>query len=249
LDPQNEVNDPTSLFNAWESERRTQIKQALNLTMERGATFEERNPVKIFCRDWMLWFMQRTPWLRERLEASQSELPSYQYGEGMSFFPDLQGGVSFSQIYVVTPDGRVRFSDDFIFGPEKQNLFQIIILVDNLSEVSEGANELKKVEATTAKSMIDEATYIVHDLEADVDGKNGLNIARIASTAEFNNSPLSSGRIPAVRYDPYLLKVQHRGRRYIIVRPDRFVFAACKDGSEVSRALEAVNRVFSRDAV
>lgn len=163
LRPQNAFKDPTPLFDAWESERRTQIKKALNYTMAMDATFDESNPFKIFWRDWMLWIMQRLPGLKAKLHESMKAPPTYQYAEGMSSFPDLQGGISFAQVYLRNSDGTEKFSDDLIFGQGRQSLFQLVVLTDSLTEANEAAEQLKHVKTSSSK-MIEEATYVVHGL-------------------------------------------------------------------------------------
>ena len=236
---QNPSRDPTALLNAWEAERRTQIQQALGLTMKQGALFTETNPLKIFLRDWMFWISQRIPYLANAHREAMKAPPAYQYEEGMSFIPDMQGGVSMEQVYVRAADGEVRFSDDVVFG-SKSGHFQLVVLVDSMGEVAEAANLFKE---TSSNPIIEEATYIVHDLEAELSSKTS-NVARIASAEDFEHSPLSRGRPPADEYHPHLLKIRHPGRKYILVRPDRFVFAACNDFSGLSTALRLIEKIF-----
>jgi 2-polyprenyl-6-methoxyphenol hydroxylase-like FAD-dependent oxidoreductase len=112
---QNPSKDPTRMFDAWESERRTQIMQALKISMDRGSTFDEKNPLKVFCRDWTLWIMQCLPVLRTKLLESTKVTPVHQYAQGMSFLPELRGGVSFGQVYLRGADSAVHFLDDLIF--------------------------------------------------------------------------------------------------------------------------------------
>ena len=243
LDSKNVSKNPTTMFDAWESERKAQIKQALNLTMERGAMFEISNPLKVFWRDWMLWILQRTPVIKDKMHESGKQPPRYHYSDGMPFFPDLQGGVTFSQVYLRTSDGTVMLSDDMVFRLDKRSLLQLVVLAESLGEAERAAEDLGKLKV--ADEIVQEASYIVQDMRVETaDLKaNGLDVARVASAKEFNNSPLREGRMPPEGYKPHIWKSQHAGRRYVVVRPDRFVFAACRDLSELSMVLKAVEKV------
>lgn len=249
LKPENAAKDPRPVFDTWESERRSQIKQALDATMERGALFDEASPLKILWRDWMLWILQRTPIVKDQMHESGKVLPKYDYSEGMAFFPYSQGGMMFSQVYLRTAEGTVLFSDDMIFSLGKRSLFQLVVLASSSSEVQELAEELRRVRV--AKQMVEEASYVVQDLNVEPTKleKKGLKVARIASADEFNWSRLSEGRMPVLGYDPHLWRSQHAGRRYIVVRPDSFVFAACKDVMELANALRAVERIMDGGVV
>lgn len=243
LKSENAEKDPGPVFDAWEAERRSQIKQALDVTMERGELFDEANTLKILWRDWMLWILQRTPIVKDRMHESGKVIPRYDYAEGMAFFPNSQGGIMFSQVYLRTADDTLMFSDDMIFAHGKQSLFQLVLLNDSLEQVREAMGELRCVRV--AKQIIEEASYIVQDLGLQpAQLKIGcLRVARTASADEFNDSPLSKGRMPAVGYNPHVWRSQHAGRRYVVVRPDRFVFAACKDVMELAIALMSVERI------
>ena len=59
--------------------------------MKIGAILEERNPVKVFLRDWLLWSLQRIPVLRGIIQEQPIEAPRYDYAEGMAFLPNLGG--------------------------------------------------------------------------------------------------------------------------------------------------------------
>ena len=243
LKPENAAKDPQPMFDTWESERRTQIKQALDMTMDRGALFDVSNPLKVLGRDWMLWILQRTPIIKNLMHESGKVLPKYDYSEGMAFFPHSQGGMMFSQVYLRTAEDTLLFSDDMIFTLGKRSLFQLVVLASSSSEIQELAEELRRVRV--AEQMIEEASYIVQDLnvESTKMEMKGLKVARIASADEFKKSPLSDGSVSVLGYNPHLWRSQHPGRRYIVLRPDRFVFAACKDVMELADALRAVARI------
>ena len=243
LKPENAKKEHGPVFDTWESERRSQIGQALNATMERGALFDEAHPLRILWRDWMLWILQHTPIIKDKMYESGKVIPKYDYSAGMAFFPDSQGGMMFSQVYLRTAEGTVLFSDDMIFSLEKRSLFQLVVLASSSSEIEELAEELRRVRV--AEQMVKEALYAVQDLNvapAKLEKKR-LRAARIASVDEFNGSPLSERRKPVLGYDPQVWRSQHAGRRYIVVRPDRFVFAACKNALELANALMAVERI------
>ena len=246
LQPADISKHPTPLLDGWEAERKDQITRVLKFTMERGAIFDESNPVKIFCRDWLLWLLQRTPIVKGIMNEEGKTLPEYKYNLGMSFLP-IQGGKTFSQVFLRQADGRLTFSDDLIFG-QKRSLFQLVVLAHGPDEVEDAAKELQKM-SYLSQEMVDEASYIIQDLKVVKLKVNDLRVARVGSMDEFNSSPLCHFRKAADGYDPYLWASQHRGKRYIIVRPDRFLFSASKDMSELATALKAVGRLLDCDSV
>ena len=63
LSAQNASKDPNPLFDAWELEGRSHIKQVLAITMAPGARFDKSDRLKILWRDRMLWIVQNVPGL------------------------------------------------------------------------------------------------------------------------------------------------------------------------------------------
>lgn len=250
LDPSSTSMDASTLFESWQRERKSQIQQALNYTMKIGAILEERNPVKVFLRDWLLWSLQLIPVLRGIIQEQPIESPRYEYAEGMAFLPNLGGGRAFFQIYCRSLDRpRVMFSDSVIFSAQKKSLFQIVVLA---SSIEHGRSECAALNRLAVKlhhwkDIIEESTIVVHDLEAnmsdDVDW-NSERVVRPATAAEFGNSTLCEGRAKPMGYDPFLLRSQHPDKTYVVVRPDIFTFAACADTKELLFALEEMDKLW-----
>ncbi|KAL4911122.1 hypothetical protein BDW74DRAFT_172576 [Aspergillus multicolor] len=66
-----------------------------------------------------------------------------------------------------------------------------------------------------------------------------ISIYQVATGAEFAASPLCLGRPEPKRYDPYHIGRALGGNRYVLVRPDRVVFAAVDSRDDLRRAAEA----------
>jgi hypothetical protein len=123
--------------------------------------------------------------------------------------------------------------------------------VGEVGEVGEATRQLGMVEGPGAQ-MVEEATFILHDLHllvSELVSTDKSIVARVASAAEFNSSPLCDGHVPAREYNPDLLKSRYLVKRYIVVGPDRFLFAACRDIAELSKPFEAVNELLDFDGV
>jgi hypothetical protein len=123
-------------------ERKQQIGQAFAYTVRNGDLVNERNSLKLFIRDWVLWLIQLVPSFKFKLEQIPLRPPQCTYEPGMAFLPDLGGGASFPQIYCrpIPQTGKVVsdviYSDDVIFAPEKRGLFQLVVLVDSIAAIS-----------------------------------------------------------------------------------------------------------------
>jgi ssDNA-binding replication factor A large subunit len=63
---------------------------------------------------------------------------------------------------------------------------------------------------------------------------------RVATVEEFRQSKLSTGREPQQGYDESSLKKSVNGKRFVVGRRDRFVFAACADRGQLEQACESV---------
>ena len=110
-------------------ERKQQIGQALTYAVRNGDLSTERNGIKIFIRDWVLWLLQLVPSWKFKLEQVPLSPPHYTYETGMAFIPELGEGRSLPQVYCTpmsSPEARreVLYSDDVIFSPGKRSLFQ-----------------------------------------------------------------------------------------------------------------------------
>ncbi len=171
----------------------------------------------------------------------------YEYEPGMAFLPDLAGGSCFPQVYCL-PLGagkiepRVEFTDDIIFAPEKKGLFQLAVLVDKVEKLSQGT------------LLSSETTFIVHNTLASFQSAstwpvcNG-RVVRIATGSEFAaDERACGGRPEPLYYDPYRIKKEVHGRRFVILRPDRFVFAACVDKAQLDIAASRILSVLSGES-
>ena len=261
------LDSPTTNFDhlleSWSLERKQQIGRALALTVRNGDLLTQRNGLMIFVRDWLLWLVQLAPSWKFALEQMPLSHTQYAYEQGMAFVPQLGGGgggVSLPQVYCCgLPTGSAKtghklevvYSDDVLFAPAKQGLFQLLVLADSVAEVSDLETILLSIEAVSAdiRRLIDEATYVVHDTSSSLPPLLPENparqLVRIATVDEFRQSRLSTGRSPQNGYDESALKTAVKGKRFVIVRPDRFVFAACADPAELQRAFAAVERVLT----
>lgn len=142
-------------------------------------------------------------------------------------------------------DERVRFTDDAIFGDEKRRLFQLVVLLDVLEDVDDAVQELAGIDEITDEICIKEATFFIPrtSLEAVPGKKTGgidARLFRTASGAEFEASELCLNRPSPRGYDETLMWKEMKGGKFIVLRADRFVFAACRTGEELVRAAERV---------
>lgn len=169
----------------------------------------------------------------------------------MPFLPEFGGGLCFCQTYCtdVSGTGPVQFTDDVIFAEDKKKILQIVVLLKDLDEWKFAASEL---EGIGENDHLDtgEATIFVprESVQSLSDYRNWMlsqcRLFRSASADEFAQSNLCYGR-PAPRgHREYLMWEIMGEKRYVVLRPDRFVFAACSTASDLKLATRKLGEMF-----
>ena len=88
----------TPLLEAWYLERKQQLDHSLAVTVANGSVCTERNLVRRFVRDWLIWILSLFPAGRKSLEQKRG-LAQYRWSSGMPFLPELGGGKCFPQVF------------------------------------------------------------------------------------------------------------------------------------------------------
>jgi hypothetical protein len=247
------------VFNSWFLERKQQLDQSLSTTVANGNLTTARNPWKIFVRDWLLWFIQLVPSWRHQLELGPRAygMGRYTFSNGMAFLPDFAGGRCLPQVYcrsvypLATSDVEgVRFTDDLLLnGPRTGNLLHLLVLVDGLQQAEEAWQELKKLDLSKCSGgevQAESAFFLIHSPGIKTQRANITSdipqdsVYRIATAEEFAATELCRNRPYPIGYDAHRIKKDVRGRKYVLVRPDRFVYAACSTGAELSVACDRI---------
>lgn len=240
--------DHQELLRGWYIERKQQLERSLAATIQNGKYVTESNPVKVLFRDWYLWGVQLVPSWRRELEKGPRAFGTtqYQFSQGLPFLPDMLGGMQLAQVYAWSLDrSQLTFSDDLIFHPSKQGLFQLLLLPENAAEARTLFDMIQHVtNASEGHVVAEEATCLIQDISVRYPtSPQDTKIARLASGEEFAaDQILCKNRPPPIHYDPFRLKKQVKGKKILIVRPDRFLYAACSSQAEL---LEALRRLLS----
>lgn len=252
--PGGEKVDYEKLFEGWYAERKEQLDESLTSTIENGDYVTESNSVNIFVRDWYLWVLQLVPSWRHWLQLGnrRNGMVRYQWEDdrGMAFLPTLGGGGNFPQVYTAPLNGQPRerkvlFTDDLNFAPTKFSLFQVAVILSSVESsglVDDALSGLGEISGGSLKE--DEAAIFVNTTESPVLELSGRKVHRLATADEFAADPsLCAGRPVPIGYDPYHMSKEVRVDKYIILRPDRFVFAACTTRSKLEYAARALRRL------
>lgn len=214
----------------------------------------EGNPFKIFMRNAYLCFMHMVPsWRRQlRLGPRKEGMVRYSRAPELPFLPEYNGGLCIPQVYCKAmfplPEGleEIFFTDDVIFGLQKTGLFQLLVYLQDVKELASAREAVSDIEEvskgeipTSDASFLIEAMADPNDNDDDDAGKDMTSVYRLVTTEEFASSALCHGRPAPQFYDPFYLGKALHGKKYILVRPDRFVFAACDSKEDLARAVEA----------
>ena len=237
-----------AVLRAWYTERKQQLEASLAATVRNGALVTNASPWQAWMRDWTLWVLQLSPQVKRYLEKGPRVhgMTRYRPMPGLPFVAKLGGGLNIPQVYVRDlVSGRVTFSDDLLFASSKKGLFQLLVLADKSEEVWTAQQEVQGLsQRTDGRIREHEATILIHDLNANAkaapsDLPPGVRIARIASGEEFAADPvLCRNRPPPKFYNPFRIRKDIGPRvRFVVLRPDRFVYAACLSKEELWAAV------------
>lgn len=247
-----------ALLRAWYQERKQQLEHSLAATVENGRYVTERNPIRILIRNTYLSLLQLLPSWRRWLEkgARREGACRYTYRDGLHFLARDGGGVLLPQVYcrsVVPRGSTVQFTDDIVHATEKLGLFQLVVLLKSASEVGPIIHQLGSFDIDELSSGFvkhAEITVIIHDLTATLSEPQqreletqSVRVVRTASSSEFEVSPLCNNRPAPRHYDPYRIAAELPGKTFVIVRPDRFTFAACATAEELCEVLRLIEPV------
>ena len=241
------------LLEGWYKERKQQLDKSLDSTIENGAYVTEGNPLRIFLRDWYLWLLQLVPswkhWLQ--LGNRREGMTRYRWedGRGMAFMKDMAGGQNFVQVYAVQlkADGlkqSVSFTDDIIFAPRKQATFQLVVILQSPVDIVGLETELKDLDQISEKALLPEETSVfINSTKVSSMDTDGWDVWRLASAGEFAQTLLCKGRPEPKNYDPYRMSKEVEGLKFVILRPDRFVFAACNNRTQLRQAAQKLGQL------
>ena len=239
------------VFASWYLERKQQLEKSLATTIENGRFVTESNPIKIFLRTCYLFFLHLIPsWRRQlRLGRRKEGMVRYSHAPGFPFMPEYNGGLCLPQVYCkamfALPEGlgEVFFTDDVIFGGHKTGLFQFLVYLRDLNELALAREIISNVGDISRREITaGDVTFLVEDL-ADIDEDAGVteqdmtSVFRLATAQEFAASALCHERPKPRFYDPYCLGKAVDGNSFVIVRLDRFIFAACNTRHDLVLAL------------
>ena len=149
-------------------------------------------------------------------------------------------------------DGVVHFTDDVIFATRNssagQRLFRILVYLQSISELPGARQVVSDIEDISRGELcVGDVTFLVEDssdmsaLQGDDCGgiTQAQGVYRLATGPEFAASPLCKNRPEPRFYDPhYIGKVLGR-KKYVILRPDCFVFAAVDNKQDLMSATAA----------
>lgn len=233
--------DP-EFFTTWWKERKQQLSKSLKSTVRNGEYVTKMGGIVSWMYEWRYWASQLTPSYRCYLEhgARNITMTKYNYEPGFWFIDSDYCGTLFPQVYCIRLNGssQVGFTDDIIFG-KGRNLFQLVVLVSDGSEIDSIHNNLPDVEALSKGEIAkSEITYLVLDLNCNLVTTH--NAARIASAQEFSNSKLCKNRPEPAYYDPHRIQKEMGNNRYVIIRHDKFTFAVCNDSNQLQYSLTSL---------
>ena len=196
--------------------------------------------------------MRLVPSLNRKLERGprRDGMISYKWQEGLPFLGNSLGGLSLPQVYCAPISSSIKvlgamFTDDVIFQKNKRGMFQLLVLLDNMADLGATRKSLLGIDELSDQYVLaEEATFIVQTLDVKVmPNEIGNDVFRLATAEEFAATDSLCKNRPAPRYyDMYRMKKDLHGKKFAIVRPDRFVYAACDTAEELYAICKRIQR-------
>ena len=177
----------------------------------------------------------------------------YAHQEGMPFVEGLQGGRCLPQVYCVelsSTNPEVFFTDDVIWSHKSKGLFRLLILLESVDEVDDALHTIQPILSRFGSLLqLEQATILIEDTMSSAEKSKlasnmDMCIYRTATAEEFAASKLCMGRPTPKGYNPSRLGKEMNHSRFIILRPDRFVFAACNDPLKLESAMTELAFLF-----
>ncbi|CAL3970626.1 hypothetical protein PZA11_007095 [Diplocarpon coronariae] len=228
------------LLAGWYRERQQQLRISLAKTVTNGSLCTQGNTWRFALTKLLLSLLQMIPSMRRKIEVGPRAegMIRYKHEPGLPFLGDSHGGMSLPQVYCAplcsdAQNPRVMFTDDAIFREGKKGLFQVLVLLDSLaglSSIRAGLEGLEKlsggyVEANEVTFLLQQA--YIDDIKAGEGA--GPDVYRLATADEFAaTEELVRGRPAPVYYNMHQIRKDVEGMRFVVARPDRFVYAACE---------------------
>lgn len=231
-------------------ERKQQLEKSLAATIVNGEYVTESDPIKVFIREWYMWAVQLVPSWRREIEKGPraAGMTRYRYEKGFPFMGDMSGGVNLPQVYACDlKTKQLSFTDDLLFSTTKKGLFQLLVLPSSVEELEVLTNEIKDIDAISNGFIrADEATVVIQSTDPQL-SLNGRQydqvVTRLATAEEFAADPvLCKNRPSPVGYDEWRLGREINNKKFVVVRFDRFTFAACET---IAQLKEVVCRIES----
>jgi hypothetical protein len=203
--------------------------------------------MKLFFR-----FFQLIPVLNRKLEKGprRDGMIRYNWRDGLPFLGDSYGGLSLPQVYCSPVSSspkalEVMFTDDVIFQKSKKGMFQLVVLMESLADLGTTRKLLLGIDGLSNHYLLaEEATFIVQTPAVNCNTVGvGNDVFRIATAAEFAATESLCRNRPAPQYyDMYRMKKGIYGKNFAIVRPDRFLYAACDTTDQLHRICKGMRR-------
>ncbi|KAK4934019.1 hypothetical protein LTR66_015769 [Elasticomyces elasticus] len=166
----------------------------------------------------------------------------------MPFMPEFDGGLCFPQTYCIAlgPDANIQFTDDVIFPSGK--IFQLVVLLNGLHEMDAALEDLDGSYQTGLLSAEDAIFFVPRSSNTNYTSHKQADrrhrVFRTATGNEFAQSSLCTDRPVPRGYDENLMWKSVGAKRYVIVRMDRFIFAACNTKVDLAKATLSLAKFF-----
>lgn len=169
----------------------------------------------------------------------------------MPFLQELNGGLCLPQTYCtkLSGTGPVQFTDGVTFSEGKNRIFQIVVLLHGFDEFKPATDYLDGIEGNVSCRLARQhfLSLLCPFIHLQMIKNWTLSMPDyIARSAQKNlRSPTCVKPVLCHMGIMRLMWESKASKRYVLLRPDKFVFAACSTKAEFEQAVRTLVEMFS----
>ena len=232
------------ILDSWALERRRSVDDAALMSKASGTICNNRPAFWLMAVTKVLGFLESIPSLRGYDMIGIKERSGFRNVGGGFFLKDYNGGARLAQIHVRSSPRRASVLSDALLQP-RGTIFTLLVIsnIDTTAHLYLQAEAAITAAALSPHIMSENSIVMYNPQDAETppvsDAANGQDGKPVSTPDIFSPVPASEINIPlAPGYNStsYLSRIG-RSARFVIARPDFFVFACAKDEDELAHCL------------
>ncbi|KAI8176867.1 hypothetical protein K4K48_004435 [Colletotrichum sp. SAR 10_66] len=233
----------TAILESWAAERRHSVDDAARMSMVSGTVCNSQPTLWILALAKLHGFINSIPMLRGYDLVAQQERRGFCGVADGFFLKAYNGGARLAQIYVRSSLGQSPMLSDNLLR-QCGTIFTVLVISNgHPTETNESYAETKEAisGASLDPNVLSEESIVVYHLQGEeLDTTSKLSKGEQSELEVFSPVPTSeieASLAPGYNSTSYLSRLGSSAK-FVILRPDMFVFACAKSKNELAHCLD-----------